>query len=159
MRVYTTSVDIEAPADLVWTLLSDVLSWPQRLPTVTSVAPLGNATLAPGARFHVVQPKVRPATWEVTSVERGRSFIWQSRSFGLTMIANHVIDPAGNSRCRLRLDFAFAGVLGRLAAIFAGALAQRYIVIEGQTFKDLAEAGHGGNPFNHSLQPAAKLKR
>ncbi|WP_081491599.1 SRPBCC family protein [Rhodanobacter thiooxydans] len=107
MHAYTTSVDIEAPADLVWTLLSDVLSWPQRLPTVTSVAPLGNTTLAVGTRFHVIQPKVRPATWEVTCIEPGHSFTWRSRSSGLTMVANHVVDPTGRSRCRLWLDFAF----------------------------------------------------
>ncbi|UJJ60163.1 GNAT family N-acetyltransferase [Rhodanobacter denitrificans] len=146
MRTYTTSIDIEAPAELVWRLLSDVLSWPQRLPTVTSVEPLGNSVLVVGARFHVVQPKVRPAIWEVASVEAGRSFVWRSQSPGLRMVANHAVDPIGGSRCRLRLDFAFAGILGRVAALFAGALAQRYIAIESQTFKELAEAAHHGSP-------------
>lgn len=146
MRTYTTSIDIEAPAGLVWRLLSDVLSWPQRLPTVTSVEPLGNSALVVGARFHVVQPQIRPATWEVASVEPGRSFVWRSDSPGLRMVADHATDPTGDSRCRLRLGFAFAGVLGRFAALFAGTLAQRYIAIEGQTFKELAEAAHHGSP-------------
>lgn len=146
MRSYSTSVDIEAPAGAVWVLLSDVLSWPHRLPTVTSVAPLDHRGLAASARFRLVQPKVRPATWEVTAVEPGHSFIWQSKSAGLTMVANHVVDPTGSSKCRLRLDFAFGGVLSRFAALFAGTLAQRYIAIEGQTFKELAEAAHGGSP-------------
>lgn len=145
MRTYTTSVNIEAPADGVWALLSDVLSWPQRVPIFTSVEPLNDKTFAVGARFHVVQPKVRPATWEIVSVEPGCSFAWQSRSSGLAMYANHVIEPINGSRCKLRLDFSFSGILAPLATLFAGSLVQRYISLESQTFKELAEAAYAGD--------------
>ena len=142
MRIYSTSENIAAPASAVWPLLCAVSSWPEWLSTFSIVKPIGQNGFRVGAQFHVEQPKLRPAKWEVTSLAPERSFAWQSKSSGFVMSANHAIEPIGDSNCKLTLEFTFSGALARLVALFAGSTAQRYITTECRTFKRLAEAAN-----------------
>lgn len=136
---YHVIEDISAPDSSVWALLSDVLAWPQWLPTVISVAPLGAGRLEAGERFRVLQPRLLPAIWEVVSVQAGRSFVWVSKSPGLAMRASHVVEPAG-AGCRLTLEFEFSGILAPLARLLAGSITERYIRTEAASLKARAEA-------------------
>lgn len=68
MPSYEVFIDIQAPPDLIWPVLSDVVAWPDWLPTVTSVQPLQGRSLELGSRYTVTQPKLRPATWVVTEL-------------------------------------------------------------------------------------------
>jgi uncharacterized membrane protein len=140
MPTYRVVENIAAPAARVWAPLRDVVAWPDWLPTVTSVTPLGINNLEIGARFRVLQPKLRPATWEVTSIREGENFMWQAVSPGMTMCAGHVIEPTGPESCKLNLQLTFAGLLSPLAALFAGSLTRRYINTEAASLKIVAEA-------------------
>ena len=138
---YEASADIHAPAERVWRLLSAVASWPELLPTVTSVEALDGAPLERGRRYRVEQPKLRPAVWTVTVLEPGRRFAWHARSPGMTMVADHVVDPIGADAVRLRLSFAFEGWLGALLGRLFGRLTCEYLAREAAALKQKAEAG------------------
>lgn len=140
MRSYRVTEDIAAPAGSVWALICNVVAWPKWLPTVTSVTPLGAESLQVGSRFRVLQPRLRPAIWEVTSVEAGRSFVWQSRSAGLAMCGSHVVEPTGPSGSRVTLELTFSGILSPLIGVLAGSLTRRYVVTEAASLKASAEA-------------------
>lgn len=138
--------NIAAPATVVWPFLCAVSSWPAWLPTFAAVEPVAGNSFGVGARFHVMQPRLRAATWEITSVAPGRGFIWQSRSTGLAMRASHAVEPLGASRCALALEFEFSGALGWPVGFFAAPLVRRYMATEARTFKQLAEAAHADTP-------------
>lgn len=138
---YEASADIHAAAERVWRLLSAVSSWPELLPTVTSVEALDGAPVEPGRRYRVEQPKLRPAVWTVTALEPGRRFAWHARSPGMTMVADHVVDPIGADVVRLRLSFAFEGWLGALLGRLFGHLTREYLAREAAALKQKAEAG------------------
>ncbi|MGA8278650.1 MAG: SRPBCC family protein [Rhodanobacteraceae bacterium] len=146
MPTYRVTENIAAPAARVWASLRNVLAWPEWLPTVTSVTPLGVSNLEIGARFRVLQPKLRPATWEVVSVREGQGFVWQAGSPGLAMSAGHVVEPTGPESCKLTLEFTFSGRLSPLAGLLAGSLTRRYIATEAASLKVVAEAD--GSPVS-----------
>jgi len=139
MRTYRVTQRISAPPDVVWKFVSDVLAWPEWLPTFDSVIALTDQELQVGSRYRVLQPKLRPAVWAVTSCRRNESFAWQSSSPGLAMRAVHALRPTSPDTSELSLEFSFSGALSLPAGLLAGKLTQRYISIEAGTFKRLAE--------------------
>src|SRR3954452_8078314 len=115
MSHINTTIDIDAPTDVVWAALRDIEHWTEWTPTVTSVRPLRPGPLAVGHIAIVRQPKLLPARWQITDLQEGRSFTWITRSPGILVTARHAIEGAPNgSRVMLSLDF--SGPLGPLAA-------------------------------------------
>lgn len=84
-----------APPGVAWAHISNVAAWPTWLPTASRVEAFSRGELSSGARFKVYQPKLRPAIWAVIELNPGTNFVWQTRSPGLTLWANHVVsaDP------------------------------------------------------------------
>src|SRR5262245_8325473 len=140
MPTFETSLQIAAPRERVWRVLSDVAAWPEWLPTVTSVRPLDVRALGVGHRYVVRQPKLQPVAWRVAELEPPRRFTWQGQSPGLRLLAEHVVDehPSGTSTVILR--FAFAGLFGGLVDALYGSLTQRYITMEATMLKQKVEA-------------------
>ena len=112
MPTYQTSIQIHAPLDVTWSVLSQVAEWPQWLPTVSKVEPLDGLDLAKGHRFTLHQPKVQPTTWTVSEVEPQHRFTWKAKSPGLRLIADHVLQKQSSEQLELTLMFSFRGLLG-----------------------------------------------
>jgi uncharacterized membrane protein len=135
---YATRTRIEAPATRAWRLLSAVEDWPRWLPTVTRVDALDGTPLATGRRYHVVQPRLRPAVWTVTGIDPGRRFAWQARAPGLAMVADHVVEPHGDDTW-VHLTYRFGGLLGPLLGRLYGRLTRDYLRQEAAALKHHAE--------------------
>lgn len=140
MRTYTATGVIAAPPERVWPVLSDVLRWPEWLPTVTSVEALGAVPLVVGARYRVTQPKLRPAIWSVVQFEPQRSFSWESRSPGVRALASHSLSPANRVATNVTLQIHFSGPLAILASALAGRLTKEYLARETASLKQRVEA-------------------
>ena len=82
MREFTTSIDIAAPRERVWQVMSDTDRWCEWTASVTSAKRLGNAPFAVGTKVLVRQPKFPPALWTVTAIEPDSSFTWVSSAPG-----------------------------------------------------------------------------
>jgi uncharacterized protein YndB with AHSA1/START domain len=131
-------VDIDAPPERVWAVISDVERWPQWTESMTSVQRLEPGPLAVGSRAHVRQPRLLPATWQVTQIEPGRSFTWETRSPGLLMVATHAVEPrAGGSRITLAVES--AGLLATLLRPLLMGTGRRYVEMEAAGLKREAE--------------------
>jgi len=139
MLTYEASTVIAAEASAVWHVLSDVADWPQWLPTVTKVTPLDGTSISPGSRFVVYQPKLRPTTWKITELEAPRRFVWEARSPGLLMVADHAIATHAPGSSAVLLRFSFGGLLGGLIGRLFRSITERYLAQEAAALKNTVE--------------------
>lgn len=138
MRRFATTIDISAPPERVWQVMSDTDRWHEWTASVTSITSLSGGSFAVGSRAVIRQPKFPPALWTITAIEPGRSFTWVSRAPGVKVMAHHFVEltPHG-SRATLSLEyFGFlGGLLGRLTA----AITERYLTMEARGLKQRSE--------------------
>ncbi|WP_420843080.1 SRPBCC family protein [Geothrix terrae] len=146
MPMYQVTQRIKAPASDVWRHLSDVLAWPAWLPTVTGVSPLEGQPFQLGAKFKVIQPKLRPVIWQVTQLEPGRCFIWESTTPGMRLWGNHTVRGVGPGESEVALQFRFSGPLGVILGWLAGPITRKYIATEAASLKALAESAAMARP-------------
>lgn len=139
MHIYRAQQDITATASEVWNALVNVTVWPEWLPTVLEVQPLAGQVLSVGAKFKIIQPKLRPTVWEVTELHPGENFAWQASSPGLMLWANHTVVELPDRRSEVLLEFRFSGILAPLIALLAGSVTKRYLAIEAASIKRRAE--------------------
>lgn len=139
MHIYRAQQDITATASEVWNALANVTVWPEWLPTVLEVQPLAGQVLSVGAKFKIIQPKLRPTVWEVTELHPGENFAWQASSPGLMLWANHTVVELPDRRSEVLLEFRFSGILAPLIALLAGSVTKRYLAIEAASIKRRAE--------------------
>lgn len=137
-RLFTTAVDINAPPQRVWAVMSDIERWHEWTASVSSVERLDASPLAVGSRVRIRQPRLSPALFVVTAFEEGRGFIWETSSPGVRAIADHWIEEiAGGSRVTLLLRF--AGLIGPSMAFFMRNLIHRYMEMEAAGLKQRCE--------------------
>ena len=138
MRDFSRSVEIAAPVDVVWSVLSDGPRWPEWTPTVSSVKPLRPGPLAVGSMVLIRQPKFPPALWTVTSLDPGRGFTWLNRAPGLRVAAHHLVEPA-SAGSRVTLTLEYEGFVGGLLARMTRGITERYLALEAQGLKARSE--------------------
>jgi uncharacterized membrane protein len=128
-RVFVVTRHIDATPEVVWGVLADVARWPEWTPTITSVERLDDGPLRLGSRARVHQPRLRPAEWEVTALEDGRSFTWVANAPGVATVGSHRAEPDATGTA-VTLGIEQTGPLGLVAAVVWGRLTQRYIETE-----------------------------
>jgi uncharacterized membrane protein len=133
------SVEIDAPAQLVWEVFSDVERWPEWTASVTSLAGLDGSALAVGRRFAIKQPGMQKLVWKVTEIDPGSSWTWVQRSPGVLVTARHdvIAQPGGRTLVRQQLDQ--RGVLGALFGRLMVKKTKRFLELEAQGLKARSE--------------------
>jgi uncharacterized protein YndB with AHSA1/START domain len=99
-RPIEAAVEIDAPAELVWALVSDVRRMPEFSPELRKVWTFGRAT-GTGARFVGVNRRgvvAWPTVSTVVRWEPTRAVAWKTRESGATWV--YELEPAGG-RTRL----------------------------------------------------------
>lgn len=139
MPSYDASISIAAPGEDVWRVLAAVDAWPEWLPTVESVQGLDGSPLKVGFRYTVLQPKLRPATWIVTELDPPRRFVWQARSPGLLMVAEHTVQESLSGNSHVTLRFSFSGMLGAPIGWIFRSVTERYLSQEAAALKHRVE--------------------
>lgn len=138
MRTFSITIDIAAPAERVWQVMSDTDRWHEWTPSVTSVKRFGGGPFAVGSRAVIRQPRFPPALWKITAIEPGRSFTWISTGPGLRVVAHHRVEPTvAGSRATLSLDLQgiFGGVFGRMTKD----ITERFLAFEASGLKARSE--------------------
>lgn len=144
MRRFSIEIDVPAPPERAWAVMSDVERWHEWTPSITRVSLLRGKTLQPGSRAFVRQPRLPPALWKVTQLEPGRCFTWVSGGPGFRAVGTHAVAPApGGTRVHLAIEY--QGVLGGLFGRLTAALTNRYLEYEANGLK------------RRSLDPAFRL--
>jgi uncharacterized membrane protein len=137
-RLFDITVDIAAPAERVWQVMTDVELWPEWTESVQNVKRLDNGPFRVGSRARVKQPKFLPAVWEVTEVNAQRGFTWISRSPGVIASAKHRIEPTARGS-KVILSVAYGGLLGSIVAKVLGGVTDRYLMFEAAGLKQRSE--------------------
>jgi carbon monoxide dehydrogenase subunit G len=136
--VIRSSIEIGAPTERVWRVMSDTDRWHEWTPSVTSATRLGGLPFAVGTRVLIRQPKFPPALWKITAIEPGKSFTWVSVAPGLRVVGTHQVLRRGEgSQARLSLEF--DGFLGGLMARLTAGITQRYVDLEAAGLKARSE--------------------
>ena len=144
MRDFAIAVDIAAPPERVWEVMSDIERWPVWTPTVTRLDRLDPGPLAVGHRARIRQPRLPAAVWQITALDPGRSFTWVTRSPGVVVTGHHSVEPA-RAGTRAHLTLHFGGVLGALVGRIFRGLNTRYLELEAAGLRRRSEArGEGG---------------
>ena len=139
MRV-EKSIDIDAPQQRVWDLLSDIERWPQRIATVETVELLTPAPLTKGSRVRLKQPKLPEGTWDITIWDAPTYFEWTQKTSGTTSVAGHRVEALGDGRSRLTLTLDMRGLLIPIIALFYKKLTNDYMNLEAEGMKREAES-------------------
>jgi uncharacterized protein YndB with AHSA1/START domain len=134
-----SSVQIDAPAPLVWDVFSDVERWPEWTASVTRLVALDGPSLGVGKRFEIKQPRMPKLVWEVTEVLPGASWTWVQRSPGGSTVARHDVVATTDSQTLVRQRLDQRGLLGVLMARLMRGMSTRYLELEAQGLKKRSE--------------------
>jgi hypothetical protein len=135
---FQTGVDIDAPPDVVWAVMSDGERWHEWTASVTSVRLLGEGPLRIGSRALIRQPRFPPAVWQVTALEPGRSFTWRSGMPLMWVHGTHSVEPLVDGT-RATLTLTYDGVLARLMGRLTRGITNRYLGMEASGLKRRSE--------------------
>jgi uncharacterized membrane protein len=137
---FERSIDINAPQQRVWDVLSDLEAWPRRIDTVEAVELLTPAPLTKGSRVRLKQPKLPEGVWDVTVWDAPSYFEWTQKTGGVTSVAGHRVEALGEGRARLTLTLDMRGFLIPVIALFYKGLTNRYMTREAEGMKEASES-------------------
>jgi uncharacterized protein YndB with AHSA1/START domain len=141
--VVQRSIDIDAPAPAVWTVLSDVERWPEWTASVSSVRRSRTGPLTVGEQAVVSQPRLPTLTYTVTAVDDGRSFTWEAGNLASHAVGEHVLTPRIAGGCTATLRVTQRGPAARLVGALLDGLTRRYLRMEAEGLKARSEASGG----------------
>jgi uncharacterized membrane protein len=134
------AIDIDADADLVWSVYSDVVAWPTWTASVTSVELSPSAPLAVGSRAQIKQPRLPRVEWTVTALESGREWVWENKAPGATSVAAHSVVASGEGRAHVELWIDQRGLVGRAIGVLVRRMTRRYLRMEAEGLKRRCES-------------------
>jgi len=134
------SVDVAAPPDRVWAIISDVERWPEWTTSVTSVERLDADRLDVGSRMRFRQPRLPVAVWTVTVVEPNQYIEWRNTTPGVKSVAGHRIESKSDALTRVTLSIDWNGPLAPLIRLLYGKISRRYVETEAAGLKRRCEA-------------------
>ena len=133
-------IDINAPQQRVWDLLSDLEAWPRRIDTVETVELLTPAPLTKGSQVRLKQPKLPEGVWDVTVWDAPSYFEWTQKTSGITSLAGHRVETLDEGRSRLTLTLEMRGLLIPVFGRLYKGLTNDYMSREAEGMKQAAES-------------------
>jgi uncharacterized membrane protein len=137
---FEKSIDIDAPKQRVWDVLSALEAWPQRIETVDTVELLTPAPITKGSRVRLKQPKLPEGIWDITAWDAPSYFEWTQKTSGITSVAGHRVEALGDGRARLTLTLDMRGFLIPIMLLFYKKLTNDYMNLEAEGMKRAAES-------------------
>ncbi len=132
-------IDVDAPAEVVWDVFSDVERWPEWTASVTRLVALDGPGIEVGKKFEIKQPRMPKLVWEVTDVTPGRAWTWVQRSPGGLTVASHEVRPLGGGRARVHQQIDQRGPAGALIGLLMRRMTRRYLDLEAAGLKTRSE--------------------
>jgi uncharacterized membrane protein len=138
MAKFSIAIEIAAPRERVWQVMSDIERWHEWTASIKSVKRLSAGPFAVGNRVLIRQPKLPPAFWKVVAIEPGRSFTWISVAPGFRAIGYHAVE-SNSDVSRATLSIEFQGVFGGVFARITKGITEQYLGFEANGLKARSE--------------------
>jgi uncharacterized membrane protein len=135
---YERIVDIAAPSDVVWSVMTDVERWPDWTSTTKSARRLEQTPFAQGSRAELDLEGAGPTTWRVTAFEPGRFFAWENDLRGVHSRAGHLVER-DDSGSRVTLTVEQTGLIATLMSLYLGRISRRNLEVEAHGLKRRCE--------------------
>lgn len=139
MRI-ETSVDVDAPGDVLWMVLLDVEAWPRLTASMDEVTKTEEGALVVGSSVWIKQPRLPRTEWIVTELTPHSRFVWEAHGPGVRTVATHEIVDATADSSQLRLVVEQAGAMGGVFGRLTAGLTRKYIDKEAAGLKRKAES-------------------
>jgi uncharacterized membrane protein len=134
-RVIEAKVKINASAEEVWAVLSDVERWYEWTASIKSILLLDPKPLHVGSRGLVEQPSLPRTIWQVTELVRNQGFNWEAKSLGAYTIGEHWITPDVEGGVNVVLRVRQTGWLAWIFQRWIGKITREYIAMEAKGLK------------------------
>jgi uncharacterized membrane protein len=133
--VIETEIKIDAPAEEVWAVISDVERWYEWTPSIKSILLLDPKPLHVGSRGLVEQPRLPRTIWQVTELVRNQGFNWEASSIGAHTVGEHWITPDSRGGVNVVLRIRQTGWLAWIFQHWLGKITREYIAMEARGLK------------------------
>ena len=130
------SIEIEAPASVVWDVFTDVERWSEWTASIERIVALDGAAIEVGKRFEIKQPRMPKLIWEVTEVEPGVSWTWRQKAPGSTAFATHEVTAVDGARTVVHQMIDQRGIIGVAVGALTRRLTRRYLDLEAQGLRE-----------------------
>jgi hypothetical protein len=150
MTTYTSTIEIDAPAQIVSGLLLDMPRWTSWTKTVQEATPLRTVVLSPGTRVRVRQPGLPVSVWTVDRAD-GSALEWNNFRHGLLTVAIHRLQRTATG-CRLSVQINQTGFLDAPVRLVYGRLISRHLTQMTADIKAAAESAAATTAPDKSLR-------
>ena len=130
------SIEIEAPASIVWDVFTDVERWSQWTASIERIVAVDGPAIEVGKRFEIKQPRMPKLVWEVTEVEPGVSWTWRQKAPGSTAFATHEVTAVDGARTVVRQKIDQRGPIGVLVGVLTRRMTRRYLDLEAHGLRE-----------------------
>jgi uncharacterized protein YndB with AHSA1/START domain len=137
-----SSIEIDAPAAVVWDVFVDVERWAAWTASVERIVALDGPGIDIGKRFEIKQPRLPKLVWEVTDVDPGVAWTWRQHSPGGTTLASHEVIPQPGGTTLVRQQIDQRGPIGVTVGALMRRLTRRYLELEAQGLKARSEEAY-----------------
>ena len=134
------SVEIAAPPERVWAVMSDVDRWPEWTESVDTAQRGEAGPLVVGSTATLKQPKLAKSRWVVTDAAPDRGFVWVSKSPGVTSVGGHRLEALPDGGTRVTLTLEQRGFLAPLVGLIGKKLIPRYMGFEAAGLRARSES-------------------
>lgn len=97
---FSSSIEIDAPADKVWTLIDQLEEWPQWMPSIKKIERVTEGPLSVGSQL-LVTAKVSRLTvnllMTVTEFVAERSVVMRGKAMGTNLTRFYLLEPHDNA--------------------------------------------------------------
>lgn len=132
------TINVNARPETIFKVLTEIGNWNLWTKSVKSITLLNKNIFEKGTKVKIVQPKLLPTLWEVTEIEKDRSFTWVSTSLGFKMTAKHIIGLKDDGTY-VELITMHEGLLAGLIYKMTFGLTNQYMTMEIEGLKQEAE--------------------
>lgn len=138
-KMFSRSIEIEAPAELVWEVLCQVEQWPEWTESVERIEPVTPGALQVGGQLKIRQPKFPPTIWTVRALDPGRGMLLTAGALGARVQAHHTVAALPGNTSRATLSIRFQGLLAAPLALLTRRINERYLEYEATGLKKRCE--------------------
>jgi uncharacterized membrane protein len=125
----TKRIIINAEISKVYSVWIDIEKWNLWTKSINKISFLENNTFEIGGEARVEQPKLSPSVWTITDVKTSESFVWHTKTLGVTIVAKHILKSTQQGTIA-ETTIIYDGFLASLFYRLSSKLTTQYLIME-----------------------------